>query len=208
MRIAAALLLCSMIVLLGACAPNPFVSSWRAPDAQPLQLDGARVAAVVMMKNTSSRRAAEDALAQRISELGGQGVALYAVAQDVDPANEAAVRAAAEQAGVQGVVVMRPTDVSKEIVSTPVMYTTPTYSGFWGGYYPYGWGSSWAFATGGDIRTDTVVSVETLVYSLPQNRLVWAGKSRTTNPRDVEALIEKISVAGVKELRRQGLLSL
>ena len=48
------------LILLGAamlsgCASSGFVSSWKAPDATPLEFRGAKVAAVVMMKR---RRAA------------------------------------------------------------------------------------------------------------------------------------------------------
>jgi hypothetical protein len=46
-----------------------------------------------------------------------------------------------------------------------------------GGYYGHGWGSAWSAA---EIRTDTIIIVETLVYSLRQNKLVWGGQSKTT----------------------------
>jgi hypothetical protein len=44
------------------------------------------------------------------------------------------------------------------------------YRGYWGAYYGAGWGTPWGLAnvSGGDIRTDTIVQVETLVYSLKQ----------------------------------------
>jgi len=54
-------------VSLVACASTGLVSSWKAPDAQPLKGEGSKVAVVVMTKNESTRRAAEDALAQRIT---------------------------------------------------------------------------------------------------------------------------------------------
>jgi hypothetical protein len=53
----------------------------------------------------------------------------------------------------------------------------------------------------------TVVSVETLVYSLRQNKLVWGGQSTTTNPADVERLVADTAGKVAKELERQGLLS-
>ena len=75
---------------------------------------------------------------------------------------------------------MRPVAKEKEISSTPsTMYMGPRYGGYWGGYYGYGWGGAYG---GTEIRTDTIVIVETLVYSLKQNKLVWAGESKTTNP--------------------------
>ena len=44
-------------------------------------------------------------------------------------------------------------------------------------------------ATGGEIRTNTIVTIETLIYSFRQNKLVWGAQSRTTNPRDVEKVV-------------------
>ena len=49
-------------VALTGCASSPWVSTWRAPDATPLETQGARVAAVVMIQDAATRRAAEDAL--------------------------------------------------------------------------------------------------------------------------------------------------
>src|SRR5690606_16013092 len=120
-----------------------------------------------------SRRAGEDALAREITARGAQGVAMYRLLPDPAPANESAVRAAFESAGAKGVVVMRLVQVDKEVVSAPVAHSSPAYGRYWGGYYGGGW-------TGTELRTDTIVSVETLVYSLAQNKLVWAGQSKTT----------------------------
>jgi hypothetical protein len=194
-------------LMLSACASG-FVSSWKAPDAQPLQLSGAKVAAVVMMKHEGSRREAEDALAREITARGAVGVPMYRIYPDGAPANEAAAREALEKAGFQGAVVMRPVSVEKEISATPLSYSAPMYRGYWGGYYAAGWGTPYGLATvsGGDIRTDTIVSVETLVYSLKQNKLVWGGQSRTTNPSSLEQLIKKLSGAAAKELQKQGLI--
>ena len=64
-----AIVLTGCLTLL-ACASSPFVSTWKAPDATPLELRGSKVAAVVMMENQASRRAAEDALAREITARG------------------------------------------------------------------------------------------------------------------------------------------
>lgn len=187
-----------------ACASDPFVSTWKAPDATPLELRGEKVAAVVMMEKQASRRAAEDALAREITARGAQGVSMYTILPDAQPQSEAAARAALEQAGVAGVVVMRPVGVEKEVSSTPT-YSAPMYAGYYGGYYGHGWGASWS--TGSEIRTDTIVVVETLIYSLKQNKLVWGGQSRTTNPKNVDQLVKKLATAVSSELEKQGLIA-
>jgi hypothetical protein len=197
------------VVVLSACASSGFVSSWQAPDATPLQVAGSKVAAVVMMKDVASRRAAEDALAHELAKRGATGVALYTILPDASPDNEAAVRAALERAGVAGAVVMRPVDTKQEVVSTPAIYAGPSYGRFWGGYYGYGWGSPWSVGvvSGGEVRTNTIVSVETLVYSLKQNKLVWGGQSETTNPSSVDRLVKDTAAKAAKELQRRGLIA-
>jgi hypothetical protein len=178
-------------------------------DAKPLELQGAKVAAIVMMSDEAPRRAAEDTLAREISARGARGVAMYTILPGAKPENEAEARAALERDGIAGAVVMRPVAVEKDISSTPVVYSGPAYSGYYGGYYGYGWNSAWGYTptmSGGDIRVDTTVVVETLVYSLKQNKLVWGGQSRTTNPEDVDQLVRKLAAAAAKELQKQGLI--
>lgn len=197
-----------LAVAVSACATTGFVSTWKAPDAKPLQLKGTKVAAVVMMRNEAARRSAEDALAREITAHGAEGVAMYSVVPDARPDNEPAARAMLEAAGFAGAVVMRPVGRDKEVVSTPVVYGGPVYGPYWGGYYGYGWGSPWGYApVGGEIRTNTIVSVETLIYSLRDNKLVWSGQSKTTNPSGVDQLVKETATLVAQELRKQGLIS-
>ena len=51
-----------------------------------------------------------------------------------------------------------------------------------------------------------VHSVETRVYSLEQNKLVWAGQSKSTDPETLTTLIEQISAATATELQKAGLV--
>jgi hypothetical protein len=184
-----------------ACASTGFVSTWKAPDAQPLKPEGSKVAAVVMHKNEAARRAAEDALAKEITARGAEGIPSYTLISAATAEQEAQAKAAFEKAGIAGVVVMRPVGTQQQVTATS--YGGPYYGGYWGGYYGYGWGGAWG---GTEVRTDTIVSIETLVYSMKQNKLVWAGQSRTTNPTQVDALVKEIASAAVYEMRKQGLL--
>jgi hypothetical protein len=187
---------------LTACATTSFVSSWKAPDVQSMQGEGSKVVAVVMHKNEAARRAAEDALAREITRRGGQGVALYSLAPGAQP-DETAVKAALEAAEIDAIVVLRPVGSQQEVYSTPTMYSGPSYRGFYGGYYGYGWGGAWGPS---EIRTNTIVHVETLVYSVKQNKLVWAGQTKTTNPQQVDAFVRELAGATAKELRKQGII--
>jgi hypothetical protein len=188
---------------LSACATTSYNSTWRAPDAPAVgSMAGKKVVGVVMTKNEGARRGAEDALARELTRNGVQGVPSYSII----PANatEDEAKAALQKAGVAGVVVLRPVSKDKEVVGTPSMpmYTGPRYGGYWGGYYGYGWGGAWGGGT--DIRTNTIVTVETLVYSLESNKLIWAGQSQTTNPSKVDSFVREIVSGAVKEIKKGG----
>ena len=189
---------------LSACATTTFDSSWKAPDAQPMgSLAGQKVVAVAVTKNQATRRSAEDSLVSVLNARGAQGIPSYSILGD--DTDEAKAKAAIEKSGAAAVVVMRPVAKEKEISSTPSsMYMGPMYGGYWGGYYGYGWGGAWG--GGVDIRTDTIVVVETLVYSMKQNKLVWAGQSRTTNPSKIDAFVKEVAAGAGKEMKKAGLL--
>ena len=197
-----ALFLVFVVASLTACATTSFTSSWKAPDAQPMgSLAGQKVVAVAMSKNQAVRRSAEDTLVSVLNANGSQGIPSYSILGD--ETDEAKAKAAIEKSGAVAVVVMRPVAQEKEISSTPSMYMGPRYGGYWGGYYGYGWGGAWG---GTEIRTDTIVVVETLVYSLKQNKLVWAGQSKTTNPSKVDAFVKEVAAGAGKEMKKAGLL--
>jgi tRNA-dihydrouridine synthase len=190
---------------LAACATTTFSSSWKAPDAQPMgSLAGQKVVAVAVTKNQAMRRSAEDALVGVLNARGAQGIASYSIIGDDAVQDEAKAKAAIEKAGAVAVVVMRPVAQEKEVSATSSMYMGPRYGGYWGGYYGYGWGG--AYGGGVDIRTDTIVTVETLVYSLKQNKLIWAGQSKTTNPSKVDAFVKEVAAGAGKEMKKAGLL--
>ena len=60
--------------------------------------------------------------------------------------------------------------------------------------------------TPGDLREERAVKIETLLYSLDDDELVWAGVTRTFEPLRVESLIAKMAVEVSDEMAREGLI--
>jgi hypothetical protein len=208
-------------LLCWACgASTTMYSSYRPPKAEPLDMKGEKVAAVVMAEDQHLRHAAEDELARQITARGAQGIASYSLLPGTGH-DEASARAALEKAQVKGVIVMRPKRVTKETYTPPETYSTSIYSGFWGGYYPYGWGTSWGAPVSpyrasygaqqayvvdtvvpGHTEIEQVVRVEILIYSLKQNQLVWVGETESTDPSQLESFVEELADMTAEELRR------
>ncbi len=189
---------------LSACASTRFITTWKSPDAKRLgALTGKKVAAFVMTKNESTRRAGEDALARELTGRGALGIAGYTLIPEIKPNDEAAAKTALAQAGIVGVVALRPLARDKQLTEISTMWAGPYYGGYWGGYYRYGWASAWGAV---DVRTDTIVTVETLVYSLVQNKLLWVGQSETTNPSNVDAFVHELVAESAKRMKQDGVI--
>lgn len=202
----------SLALLLAGCATTTFTSIWKAPDAKPLQFQaGDKVVAMVIAKSTSLRRSGEANLADELDKRGLQGVPAYTLLSDDEIKDEAKAKAAIEASGAVAAIVLRPQGQEQKVSSTPATYYgsayygSPYYGGFWGGgYYGHGWGGVY---DPGTIRTDTYVSIETVIYDLRQNKLVWAGQTKTMNPSDVESFVGELADAVSRELRASGLVA-
>jgi hypothetical protein len=196
--------------MLSACASSPFIDTWRDPDAARLNFKGETVVAVAVMKGEASRRVAEDQLAQKITKRGAKGRTMYSMFPSANLSDEAASRAALEKAGVHGVIVMRPVNVDKEVSVTQSTYSEPYYQNYWGGYYGYGWGASYGMPMSASSSTrtteTTVVYIETLVYSLKDNKLVWAGRSKATYADKLTAQVNELADALTSELKKEKLI--
>jgi hypothetical protein len=193
-------------ISLSACATTTFNTTWTAPDTQPIRVEpGDKVIAMVMSPNEATRRGAETALASELSRRGGvEAIPSYTVIPDDAVQDKEKARPYIDKTGARYAVVMRATGKDKEISGSGSMYTGPYYGGFWGGYYGWGWGAAYS---PGYLRTDTVVSVETLVYDLESNKLIWAGQSQTMNPSNAEKMIRELVDEAGREMKKQGLLT-
>ena len=155
------------------------------------------------LAKTGGGAEAKQILTTLADESGATGVAAYTIVPSELRADADAARAKLKAAGVNGAVMMRVVGKDQEIYYTPGMATPAGYGGF-GPYWGYGWNSVYS---PGYLSTDTIISVETLVYSLTDDKLLWASTSRTTNPGNLDQLIREVADATANEMAKQGLLA-
>jgi hypothetical protein len=171
-------------------------TSWRSPDARPLTFN--RILAAYVTTDSSVRRSAENHLAERIPN----SFPAYRSLPTLAVGDDATARVQLHEKLFDGAIVMRVVSVEdrKSYVPDNSWYSTyPT-------FYSY-WGSSWGMVHApGYVVTDKVVTVETAVYSLVEDKLVWAGRTQIANPGSIGKLVDKTTGAVAKELRKQGLI--
>jgi hypothetical protein len=197
---AAAALSMSAVLMAGP----KFVSTWKAPDAAGVSFTGKKVAALIMSDDLNLRMSGEEALVRELAAVGVPGgVASYRIVPKEELRDPDKAKGWYERAGVEGVVAMRLVKSDKQQTWTPSMWVTSSYSTLWG-YYGYGWTS--VYEVGGSSRIDTVVVIENLIFSVPLNKLLWAGVTESTNPKNAAAAIKDIVTASVKEMTKEGLI--
>ena len=182
-------------------ADTKFLSTWASPEARQTSFTGKKVATLVMSSDDSLRMSGEEGLVTELEPRGIDAVAAYRLIPKEELTDPTKARGWFERAGVDGVIVMRPVSMGKRTVYTPPVWTSTYYSSLWG-YYGYGWG---AMYDPGSIRQDMVVAIETLIYSVPKNALLWAGSSETTNPKDSRKLLAELVKEAAKEMKKSGL---
>jgi hypothetical protein len=191
------------IMVLAGCTSTKIVSSWREPDKTVVldQLD--KVLVVAMLRNETNRHNAED---QMVGYLKGKGVAAYSYLDHArDAANEDILRRKLQQGGFDGAITMTLIDVDKEENYTPGNITSyPTYYRNFRGYYTRRWTS---YSTPGYYSTTKTYTVETNVYSLKEDRIIWTGLTESTNPGGVKKMTEEITKVVYKRMVKEGFVN-
>ena len=176
-------LLCGAAIVATAagCASTRITSEWRDPALADVPFR--KVLAVFQNADPGLRRIAEDEMARDILN----AVPAYTVLRDDEMRDLAKVKARVRALGFDSSVVMRVVGVEHPRSYVPSqVYTVPGYyHGFWG-YWGYGWTTVYE---PGYLRNDRVVRIATNVYSVPDDKLVWASESETFNPASVPAAV-------------------
>jgi len=180
-----------IVAIVGGCSSTTILSSWKDPTVGPVVMH--KVLVVAPAHDPSLRRTAEDEMVAQIKH--AQAIPSYTLISDADLGNNETVRARARAAGIDGIVVMRLVTVQHEATWVPGATMGP--------YYAYG---GWPVYDPGYVQVDTHVRLETNVYSVPDDKLIWASGTNTVNPSSVRSLIESSVKAIAKEMREQRFL--
>ena len=191
----------SACVLSGCATPPPpvFTSTWKAPDAKRItSLQGQKVLAFVLVSNVTMRCKAENALASELTLQGAVGIAGYTIIPDIT--EKARAKDVEQKSGAAGVVTIRIIGHTQKTGAIQPKYTDLS---SWGAYWESEWDHAWQPPM---INSYSFVTVETRVYSLTQNKLLWAGRSEPTDPFKVDESIGVIMRAAVDGMKKSGVM--
>ena len=184
------------MLAISSCSSTKITSTWREPNKEISLNKLNKVLVVALFQNETSRRKAED---QMVSYFYGKGVASYNyLDKDISTKNENAIREKIKNDGFDGAVTMRLLDVDKEdVYSRGNISMYPSYYRNFSGYYFRNWGY---FSDPGYYSTTKTYTVETNVFSIKEDKIIWSGITKTTDPSGVTKMTDEIGKAVFNEM--------
>ena len=157
-----------------------------------------RILAAYVTNDPAVRRSVEDKLSRKIPN----SFPAYSAVPNLSLTDPQKAREQLRDKLFDGAVVMRVVDVENQQVYVPGSAWYAPYPSFYG----Y-WGASWGMVQSpGYVINNKYVTVETAIYSIKDDKLVWAGRTRTQNPASAGKLVDETVDAVAKELRSQQLI--
>lgn len=177
-----------------SCSATSVTTQWQAPTATKLHFK--KVLALCIVQDPDLREAAEGELCRQMSSVECKPAAFaipYSMIGNVEE-----TKAVTRKEGFDGAVVFRVLDAREQVTYVPPSYD-PT---FWD-YYGFAWPIAY---DPGSYRADEVVKVETAIFSLARNQLLWIGTTETLDPKSLPDLVDEVAKAVRGELIHRDLI--
>ena len=157
-------------------------TSWAAPGVT-LDFAGKRVVAIALIVGHQSvKMSAEEALAREITARGPVGVASYRAIPKEELVDKDRVQQWLVRTGTAGAVVVRVVNVDTTKEYSSVMFGAAYYQSF-SGFYDYGMAT---IVPIGSPKDKTTYAIETLLFDVANGgKMLWAGMSETTDPKNI-----------------------
>ena len=196
-------LLCAGALLLHACAGGgtKMVDSWKDPAAGPVEFK--KVVVFFLNKDRTVRGIGEEEMVRQVTSTAA--VPSIALFPDLDRKDVDRITAQLKDRKFDGAILMRILNVDETVTVSPGI--RPAYYVSFASYYNY-LVPALDYYPGlpSKEETDRKVTVETVVYSLIENRLIWVGMSETSNPDTIRELITGNAPVVARSLRESGVL--
>ena len=206
---------CAVLVL-ASCKTTAtnFSQSYRNPGYEQTVFQ--KVMVIGVASDPESRKSFEDALVGAIRAQGGAAEPSYETLPGDEQITEDQLHAAINAGGYDAVVLTRLVSIDKSRDYTPPKkYNKPKTR-----YYPAGWGYGFGYGgfygfygttyaevhEPGYFDTSTTLTLETNLYSVATNELVWTGRSDTIDPQSIDDAQASATHAVAEKLKAEHLI--
>ncbi len=184
----------ALLVAIVGCArtQTKFEQVWRVPSSSTSSVQ--RIATLYDSYDGAMRRTVEDQMARKLAERGVQAVPAYMVLDEAAMEDEAMARSELAAKGFDGVLEIRLVGVE----------TFPGQTASTTGTYDWNWGVGWPTTYDNYAFDSPIVRLETNLYSLASNELIWSARSKTVDPENTNEVIDGVTSLVASTLQTRG----
>jgi len=199
----AATLLASALIV-SACANTKISQSWVEPDNKKSYND---LLIIGIGESEQNRRAYESHFVESLVEFGTEAEASYKLIKSNEKIDRNTVVNAIKGMEIDGVLVTHMVAVDEETIYRPSMDYMPMYGGgYYGGLYSYYPHVNTYVSRPGYYTTHETYTLETNLYDVESEELVWSARSRTFSPESVQEVIVDLTKLLIKVLDEKNLI--
>lgn len=196
--------LLAFTLLISGCSSTKLITSWAATDYNEKPFN--RILIVAVMHNNLQTKVFEEQFAKRISNEKVTGIPSYALIDEGKQNDKDQIRSAVKETGADAALIARLVEIRKEERYVPPSYDYVPSFGYRRGFYDYYSMSHRTVYTPGYTTTDTIVELETTVFSTRSEKMIWAGSTRSLNPSSAAKVIDENAEIIIKDMTKAGLL--
>ncbi len=203
------MLLLGTAVMLASCANTKISQSWVEPDNKKSYND---ILIIGIAESEQNRRAYESYFVEALREKGTEAEASYKLIKSDQKIDRKTVAKAIEGMEIDGVIITHMTAVDEETIYRPGMgysavgYGAYGYGGYGGGMYGYYPHVNSYVHSPGYYTTHETYTLETNLYDVVTEELVWSARSRTFSPESVDEVIVDLTKLLIKDLEEKNLI--
>jgi hypothetical protein len=190
------------IFFLAGCSQTKVTSVWVDQEYQGKGIDNVFVVGV--SKDGGLRRIFEDEFVARFSERGVKATSSYRVVPEADLQDEKKLEEGVKNSGSDTILMTRVIDIRKDTQYIPpdYVYSPPAYYyGGWHGYY----NRAYMASPGYTVEYETAV-LETNLYDLKSDKLIWSARSDAPTDGQVGKHIKDFARSIIKQLAEAKLI--
>jgi hypothetical protein len=191
-------------IFLAACANTKISQSWVEPDNKRSYDD---ILIIGIAESEQNRRAYESHFVESLRAVGTEAEASYKLIKSNEKFDRDTITKAIEGMGINGVLITHMVAVDEETIYRPTMDYMPMYGGgYYGGMYSYYPHVNSYVTSPGYYTTQETYTLETNLYDVESEELVWSARSRTFAPDSVQEIIVDLTKLLIKDLEDKNLL--
>jgi hypothetical protein len=192
------------IILLAGCASTQITTAWKdkAYTGGPLK----NVMVICVSEKMETRKMFEEHFVESFKSHGVNAVTSFSELPADKEAQKEMIKRKAQELGMEAVFITHLVGVKEKEIYHPPTYDAypPSYYRHFGHYYNH---TSWYHRYSGYHSTHEAVHLESNLYNTATEALIWMASSETLDAKDVQQVIDSLSVEVMKNLRKNGLIA-